>query len=60
MHGDYMSYVWRMWGKETFDVMRNVRSCTITKQGHSLYLENQVKFVFVSAICGLFDINVLH
>ena len=51
MHGDYMSYVWRMWEKETFDVMINVKPCTITRQDHSLYLANQVKFLYGKKSC---------
>ena len=37
--------------KETFDVMINVRPCTMTRQGHYVYVENRVKFVYGKKSC---------
>ena len=64
-------YMENTWGgecdeKETFNVMINVRPCTITRQGHSVSCESCKNFsmgrkiVFVLGICGLFKINVLN
>ena len=58
MHGEYMSYV-ECEENKTFDVMINVRSCTITRQ-ETLYLANHVNIlmgrniVSVLGIYGLF------
>ena len=60
-----MCYVWIMLGKKTFDVMINVRPCTITRQGHSISCESrkiclrEEKF-FLYCLCDLFKINVLN
>ena len=40
MYGEYMSYVWRMWEKESFNVMINAMPCTIIRQSHSVFCES--------------------
>ena len=42
MRGKYVSYVWfskKNTGKDTFDIMINVRPCTMTGQSHSVAWE---------------------
>ena len=61
-----MSYVCRMGGKETFDVMINVRPCTITSQDHSAFCKSCKKVygkkgcLCVQAIVLCSEINVLN
>ena len=58
MHGEYIAMCGECEEKETFDVMINVGSCTITRQV-TLYLANHVNIlmgrntVFVLGIYGL-------
>ena len=45
MHGKYVSYVWRMWGKR--DIQRHdKREAMYDGKAGSLYLGNRVKFVY--------------
>ena len=37
--------------KETFDVMINVKPCTMLRQDHFVYLANHVKFVYEKKLC---------
>ena len=67
MRKDYMSYLWRMWGKR--DIQRHDKreamyyhkagSLSVScKSCEDMFMGRKV--VFVSGICGLFNINVLN